>query len=107
MCPFNSLNTLWESETITAEISICLIKWAGLIMMRRGVMNEDRRVYRLVSAGLAGREKDGRRPGLCTEPHPGQLSEMHNNTKINPNNDVPTRQEQDGVDHGPTTAKPV
>lgn len=28
-------------------------------MMRRGVTNEDRRVYQAVEPGLAGREKDG------------------------------------------------
>lgn len=48
MCLFNSLNTLWESETIAPEISICLIKSAGWILMRRRVMNEDRHVYQVV-----------------------------------------------------------
>lgn len=48
MCPFNSLNTLQESETIAAEISIWLIKSAGLIMMRSRVMNEDGHIYQVV-----------------------------------------------------------
>lgn len=46
MCPFNSLNTWWESETAAPQLPICLIKSTGWILMRGRVMNEDRHVYR-------------------------------------------------------------
>lgn len=48
MRPFNSPNTLRESETMVPAISVCLIKWAGWLLMRRRVMNEDRHVYQVV-----------------------------------------------------------